>query len=43
MSNIAIPTDKVVNKGLIKITKITDILVDKFQSAVNDYEAMKDK
>ena len=34
---LATPTDKVVNKGLVKITKVCDILSDKFQNALSDY------
>ncbi len=38
MVNIATSTDKVVNKGFVKITKICDILSEKFQNALINFK-----
>jgi hypothetical protein len=34
---LATPTDKVINKGLLRISKICDILNEKFQISLNEH------
>ena len=31
------PTDKVLNKGLLRISKMCDIMTDKFKNSLNEF------
>jgi hypothetical protein len=35
------PSDKVINKGLVRVSKMCDIMVDKFQTALAEYHNKK--
>lgn len=37
------PTDKVLNKALIRVSKMCEIMTDKFKNALNEYSNNKNK
>ncbi len=39
--NSDVPSDKVINKALVRVSKICDLLTDKFQNALSEYNNKK--